>query len=161
MLCLIHVSSPAHLPEVYCSMLSRGIENDDRQILSQLLACFHGLRKLYRFLGTQNWQLWAKIFFRFSLPSSTKVDVEIDFAQCATEEMQEGCHNRGGTICLLCLPVHTLKLFTERRTHLFHKRRCTPTTIVKVLHAEAAHVFNKGLDLLVPLDGFIVGVVNI
>lgn len=161
MLCLIHVSSPAHLPEVYCSMLRRGIKNDDRQILSQLLACFHALGKLYRFLGTQNWQLWAKIFFGFSLPSSTKAAVEIDFAQRTTEEMQEGCQNSGDTICLLWLPVHSLKPFTYKRVHLFYKRRCAPTTIVKVLHAEAAHVLNKGLDLLVLLDRFIVGVVNI
>lgn len=88
--------------------------------------------------------------------------MEIDFAQCTTEEMQEGCHNSGDTICLLWLPVHTLKLFTYKRVHLFiYKRRCTPTTIVKVLHAEAAHVFNKGLDLLVLLHRFIVGIVNI
>lgn len=38
---------------------------------------------------------------------------------------------------------------------------CAPTTVVKVLHAEAAHIFNKGLDLLVFLHRFIIGVVNV
>lgn len=56
-----------------------------------------------------------KIFFGFSLPSSTKVSVEIDFAQRTTEEMQEGCHNSGDTICLLWLPVHSLKPFTYKK----------------------------------------------
>lgn len=69
MLRLIHVSSPAHLSEVYCSMLSRGIKNYDCQILSQLLACFHGLGKLYRWFGntelTNVSQNILRIFFTF------------------------------------------------------------------------------------------------
>lgn len=43
-----------------------------------------------------------------------------------------------------------------------HMQMCRiPTTIIKILHTEAANVFYEGLDFLVVLHSFIAGVVNI
>lgn len=38
---------------------------------------------------------------------------------------------------------------------------CVPTTVVKILHTEAANILNKGLDFLVLFHSLIAGVVNI
>lgn len=38
---------------------------------------------------------------------------------------------------------------------------CVPTTVIIILHTEAASVFNKGLDFLVPFHSLITSVVNV
>lgn len=40
------------------------------------------------------------------------------------------------------------------------KKTCAPTTVIEVLHPEAARIFNEGLDFLVSLHRLIAGVVN-
>lgn len=38
---------------------------------------------------------------------------------------------------------------------------CAPTAVVEVLHAEAAHVFDEGLDFLIVLHRLVAGVVDV
>lgn len=84
-------------------------------------------------------------------------------AQRSSVEMQEGCSNTGDTLTSLGLVVQSsrMHLCDGRQMWFSEVSPCAPTTLVKVLHAEAAGVFDKALDLLVLLHHFIIGVVDI
>lgn len=70
--------------------------------------------------------------------------------------IQEDCCNSLDTITLLELVAQT-----SWHKIQYEVSPAQPTTLVKVLHAEAAGVFDEALDLLVLLHHFVVGVVDI